>query len=271
MTNREAGNWLPVSALEEGFNENKLPSTAELAGREINLFFQNKAAIKYHFIDAGRLVWEAISGPERPVPRDESYEAIKIEPGIYFLDYVKQREPGKSVSASLNFNTRQALVFNSMVPSRREAGRSLIKRMGDGLDLSPMKVEILKAGIGVSPTAVAPVERSLDLIGKRVRYTYSRQHIYEHIYLNHRFYCWHCLGGPEKGTADTDSCDYYKIARDIYLFIWREKIVPTVGIVMINFKKMRSDGKIFGLDLPSGRAINFTIGSRAQIISETRR
>ena len=269
MTAREAGNWLPVSALEIGFNENKLPSTAELAGKEINLFFQNKAAIKYHFRDARSLVWEATCGTERPVPRDESYEAIKIEQGLYFVDYVKQREPRKSVSASLNFNTRQALVINCTVPSRREAGRSLIERMGGGLDLSPMKVEILKAGIDVSPSEAAPLKRSLDLIGKRVRYTYSRLHTYEHIYLNHRFYCWHCLEGPEKGTADTDSCDYYKIARDIYLFIWREKIVPTVGIVMINFKKMRSDGKIFGLDLPSGRAINFTIGSKAKIISET--
>ena len=59
-------------------------------------------------------------------------------------------------------------------------------------------------------------------------------------------------------------CDYFKIAPDIYLSTWREKIIPTVGVILINLSDMRSNGKIFGLDLASGNIVNFTMGSRAE-------
>ena len=117
--------------------------------------------------------------------------------------------------------------------------------------------------------SVVPHERTTDLIGKRIKYAYSSKHVYEHIYLNDRFYTWHCLAGVEKGLADTEICDYFKIAPDVYLFTWREKVMPTFGVVLINFKEMRSNGKTFGLDVASGKIINFTMGSRAEPINET--
>ena len=117
--------------------------------------------------------------------------------------------------------------------------------------------------------SVVPHERTTDLIGKRIKYAYSSKHVYEHIYLNDRFYTWHCLAGVEKGLADTEICDYFKIAPDVYLFTWREKVMPTFGVVLINFKEMRSNGKTFGLDVASGKIINFNLGSRAELINET--
>jgi hypothetical protein len=64
-------------------------------------------------------------------------------------------------------------------------------------------------------------------------------------------------------------CDYFKIAPDVYLFSWREKVMPTFGVVLINFKEMRSNGKTYGLDASSGKMINFYMGSVAEPINET--
>ena len=79
-----------------------------------------------------------------------------------------------------------------------------------------------------------------------MEYTYSPTERYEHIYLNEEFYTWHCLLGSEKGLADTDRCHYLKLGDDLYLFVWREKIVPTLGAVVVDFQAMRTMGKIFG-------------------------
>lgn len=73
---------------------------------------------------------------------------------------------------------------------------------------------------------------------------------FEHIYLNEKLYTWHCMAGIEKGLADTDRCHYYKIAGSgtgsdagLYLFIWREKIIPTLGMVLVDFSRMKTTGK----------------------------
>jgi hypothetical protein len=50
----------------------------------------------------------------------------------------------------------------------------------------------------------------------------------------------------EAGLCNADRCSYYKIAEQLSLFVWREKIVPTLGLVMIDMLNHRSDGKILG-------------------------
>jgi hypothetical protein len=147
-----------------------------------------------------------------------------------------------------------------------------VNRLGKGVDLSTIKVEIQHAIINPSSPdeSVLVHERTTELVRKRILYTYGRDRVYEHIYLNKRFYTWHCLVGAEAGLGDTETCDYFKIAPDIYLFSWREKIMPTFGLVLINLKEMRSNGKTFGLDIASGNYINFTMGALAEFLNETK-
>jgi hypothetical protein len=78
------------------------------------------------------------------------------------------------------------------------------------------------------------------------------------------------LVGAETGLADTKICDYFKIVPDIYLFSWWGKIMPTFGLVLINLKEMRSNGKTFGLNITSGKYIDFTMGSLAEFLNETK-
>lgn len=267
MSDSGATNWIDVGELEEGMNEYKLPATDELAGKELKFYFEaGNRVINYIFYNASSLTWEVLDGPDKGQSSTETYEAIRVAPNIYFVDFVKKNLPNVSVSMALDLNTQKATVLMATAPDKESASRSLVDRLEHGLDLSTMKVEFLHANVNPSSPdePVVPHERTTDLVGKRTKYAYSSKHVYEHIYLNDRFFTWHCLKGPERGLADTEICDYFKIAPDIYLFTWREKIIPTVGVVLINLNDMRSNGKIFGLDLASGNIVNFTMGSRAE-------
>ena len=75
----------------------------------------------------------------------------------------------------------------------------------------------------------------------------------------------------EKGLADVDRCHYVKVAEQLYLFVWREKIIPTLGVVMIDLQGMRTDGKILGYQGSDFSALsNFAVGAHAQVLNTTR-
>jgi len=252
--------WLPIGSLEPGFNEYKPEPSAELAGKELTFYLEkDNGVVKYMFYDVSSLTWEVLDGPQIGATDGESYEAILVGPGIYFIDFIKQSQPEQSVNIALDLNTMRAtFLIGTLVQEAKSTYR--------------VKQEFLHAAIN-PPSPGKPIalhERTTDLVGKRVLYTYSSQHRYEHIYLNDHRYTWHCLAGPEKGLADTEHMDYFKIADDIYLISWWEKVVPCQGVVMTNYKLMRSFGKLFGLDTETGKIINFTMASYAKILTVTK-
>ncbi len=132
-----------------------------------------------------------------------------------------------------------------------------------------VEVEFKYASIDKKLTSNTPKHLATkEMIGKRVKYKYSRKDTYEHVYLNEDHYTWHCLAGIEKGMADTDLCHYFKIAKDLYLFVWREKLVPTLGVVMIDLVAMKTTGKIFGYEFGDfKKLINFPVGAFASHVN----
>ncbi len=74
----------------------------------------------------------------------------------------------------------------------------------------------------------------------------------------------------EAGLADVDRCHYIGIAKDLYLFVWREKIIPTLGVVMIDLARQKTDGKIFGYQGSQfGALSNFPVGALAEVLNVT--
>ena len=116
------------------------------------------------------------------------------------------------------------------------------------------------ASAGPFDAADAPARAHRDLVGKRVEYVYSGTEKYEHIYLNENLYTWQCLEGSEKGLADTDRCHYRLIADELYLFVWREKVVPTLGVVLVDWRAKVSNGKLFGYEGSDFGALSDTPG-----------
>jgi hypothetical protein len=270
MSLHQAKNWIGLGDWGKGMDEFKLPSSDELAGKEIKLrIYDSNRIIICRFYDAKSLVWGVSESREKRPIKTETYEAIRIAPDIYFVDFVNSANTNVSISIALDLNTRKATLLTATLPDRKRINYSFRDRLGTNVDLSTINVEIQHALINPS-SPDEPIlihERTTDLLGKRIRYTYGRNRVYEHIYLNERFFTWHCLAGAEAGLADTEICDYFKIVPDIYLFSWREKIMPTYGLVLVNLKEMRSNGKTFGLDITSGEYINFTMGSTAEIVN----
>ncbi|MDR8377715.1 molybdenum cofactor biosynthesis protein F, partial [Acinetobacter baumannii] len=62
-----------------------------------------------------------------------------------------------------------------------------------------------------------------------------------------------------------------QVAEDLYLFVWREKIIPTLGVILIDLQQMRTDGKIMGYQGSDfGALSNFPVGASAKILNVTR-
>ena len=75
----------------------------------------------------------------------------------------------------------------------------------------------------------------------------------------------------EKGLADTDRCHSFKLGDRLYLFVWRERVVPTLGVVVVDWREMRSYGKLCGYESSEfgGPVANARIASVATLLNVT--
>jgi hypothetical protein len=110
------------------------------------------------------------------------------------------------------------------------------------------------------------------LIGRRVMWVYSEQHAYEHVYLSPQWYTWQRLAGPERGLADTDENSVWQLRPGIYVFTWREKVIPCASVTVADHRDaraIRSHGYLFGLDEAGVDPVHFTFGAFGRLISTT--
>ncbi|KAF1068073.1 MAG: Protein MoaF [Pseudomonas citronellolis] len=259
--------WISVGDLADGFAPQAftLPASAALAGQRHVLHFANGWVIEHDF-DAETLRWTARDGHSSG---SAEYRASSIRDGILLVDFLK-REGGQlwSVSLVLDLSAQAFSAVLGRLPDARDVERSLYARALAGDELTGVQVDILHGSLDrpwqAGACEHAPTE---ELIGLRNRYRYSPSEAYEHLYLNPRFYTWQCLQGVEQGLCDTDRAHYYRIAERLYLFIWREKIVPTLGLVLIDLDAQRSDGKIFGYaDGDFEQVSNFPVSAHCQVL-----
>lgn len=262
--------WITVGALADGFAPQAfiLPNLADLAGRRLTLNFANGWQIAHQF-DAEQVHWQAADGHSSG---SAAYRATSVRPGIYLVDFVKN-EAGQdwSISLVLDTTSHSFTAVIGRLPTQAATAEGLYSRALAGKNLTGVEAEFFHGSLDQPWQAGAcPHAPTTELVGIRNRYRYSPTEVYEHIYLNANYYSWQCLKGVEAGLCDTDRCHYYKIADQLYLFVWREKIVPTLGLVMIDIKNHRSDGKIFGYAGDSFDALsNFPVASYCDLLNRT--
>lgn len=263
--------WIPVGALGDAFlpENNALPAITDLNGRTISLHFENGWVVEHTFIDEKRLSWQITKGEADALQGNEHYVATRPRQDIYFIDFIKSGERASSVSLVLDFARGVFLAVLGQLPEAGESLTPFLTRIAQGKELTAVKADFLRGSIDAPVTASDALPQStLELVGKRVEYRYSPYELYEHIYLNDRYYAWHCIEGSEKNLGDTDACHYYKIADELYLFAWREKIVPTLGVIMIDLAALKTTGKILGYESNDFGAVrNFSVGAYARVVS----
>lgn len=266
-----ASEWIPVGALGDAFlpENNCLPPISDLAGRSFNLYFEDGWIIEHRFIDGDSLSWRLIEGESDSRQGDERYVATRLREDIYFVDFIKCGERATTVSLVMDLRRNVFIAVIGELPVAEESLTPFITRIAQDKELTSVNAVFRRGTINSPLTGdVVLPEVTRDLLGKRVEYRYSRLENYEHIYLNDRYYTWRCIEGSEKGLTDTDACHYYKIDDNLYLFVWREKIVPTLGVIMVDLDAMKTTGKIAGYEANDfGRVRNFTVGARVRIIS----
>ncbi len=263
--------FVQVGELVRGITEYSLPDTGELAGRVLVLNREDGTALWLTFDSAQALTWQTIGGSDSGRSARVAYRATSPRANIFFVDYLTEDRRAASVSHVLDLDTQSATTVAGVLPSRDETAQGMFSRVTQGLEPTAVQAAFIRSTIDAPFTGPGhPHAPTADLIGRRIRYVYSRTEVYEHIYLNEMFYTWHCLAGVEKGLADTDRCHYYKIANDLYLFVWREKIVPTLGVVMIDLARMKTTGKLFGYQADDfGALTNAPIGAHATLVNIT--
>ncbi|ODC02281.1 molybdenum cofactor biosynthesis protein F [Terasakiispira papahanaumokuakeensis] len=257
--------WISVTGLEKGFETDSyaLDNSADLSGKKIEL----------HDAD-GKVRSLGIDQDQLQINNDETVQVriTSLRQGVYLLDWLDERaQPTQSHTVVLDTLTDSYTQVIGTLPTFDVIKTGLYERALGGRALTDVKVEISHGAVNQAYREdVCPHVKTDELIGVRNLYRYSPTEVYEHVYLNENFYTWHCLKGVEKNLCDTDACHYYKISDDLYLFIWREKIVPTLGIVMIDEQNHRSDGKIFGVgDTEDAPLANFPMASYCQRLNET--
>ncbi len=194
----------------------------------------------------------------------DQYRATEIRSGIQCVDFVASDQCACAISPALDPGRGICTALEAELPTEAEATVPLIERVARSGERTGVEARFLSGMID------APFGRGADRhvdtverIGERIEYTYRRSQRCERLHLNKRFNTWPCLAGCEQGLPDTDHCRHLRVADRLYLFLWREKIMPRLGAVLVDLERMKTTGKIFGSrGFDFGVVMNFPGGAR---------
>jgi hypothetical protein len=263
--------FIQVGDLAKGITENILPHSNQLAGASLQLNNEDGSAIRIRFESAQELSWQFVDGTDQAQNGRAHYRATSPREQIFLVDYIDPNRKAASTSLILDLRAGAATVVQAALPNEAQTRVDAFSRVQQGLELTPVSMRFVRAAVDQPfDPDTHPHKPTGDLVGKRIKYVYSRTEVYEHIYLNKNLYTWHCLQGSEKGLADTDRCHYRRVADGLYLFVWREKVVPTLGLVIIDLERMKTTGKLFGYEGDDfGRLTNAPVGAYASLLNVT--
>lgn len=257
----DTSTWLPLNGLEPGFDANKAALSAALAEREVVVTDDRETRIVHRF-GLDTVDWEYSPGAADLIPAaagHDRYEAFDVADRLVYAQFRHAGRPTEAVSLFLDFQTGHALSVITGIDDP-EPGRTRVRQA-----FVPGHIE----GVPVVGPAPAP---TTALIGRRAMWVYSPEHAYEHIYLSPHWYTWQCLAGPERGLADTDENSTYQLRPGIYVFAWREKVIPCAAVTVADHRdarELRSHGALFGLDQTEQETTHFTFGAFGRLLSNT--
>ncbi len=224
--------WKNYEDFSAGIDTNRLPSTDAFKGKEFQVTLKSGTTIELAFRAADRVGWSSDGETG-----EDWCEVIHVAKDVYFVDMTFKSRPRESLSLIMKPNTRRVLSVRSIVREEKVEGEPLVLQ-----DFQPGVL----GEEDISPEGPEPAP-TRDLIGLRAFYTYSPNHLYEHIYLSSERYSWQCLIGEQRGHGDTDLATTYKFDRNQYVFTFREFIIPVASVFFYNWDDMRSTGKFLGV------------------------
>ncbi|HET6213595.1 MAG TPA: MoaF C-terminal domain-containing protein [Micromonosporaceae bacterium] len=218
--------WKAMDDFAAGIDGNRLPRTGELAGTSLTVVQDGADPLPLTFHSGDDVSFVDGSG---------WYEAVEIRPGVYYLTVTDPLRPLWATVLVVNRNTARTLTVRSRIAEEPTPGRPRVDQT-----FAPGVL----AGVEVRGPAPAPTR---DLIGLRALYRYSHNHLYEHIYLSSERYAWQCLVGEQRGHGDVDLATTWGLGDDLYVFTFREFIIPVAATWLYDLTAMRTTGTFVGL------------------------
>lgn len=225
--------WKHFDDFAAGIATNRPATSQALVGKTFKVTLGTGRTIDLAFTSADTVAWS--EGSEAGA---DWYEALEVAPQVFFINMTFAARPAEDEAFIINTGTRRVLSVRERV---RDAGEA----PGE-----PRPAQVWSAGVlgdpSVPPTGREPAP-TRDLIGLTAHYTYSSNHVYEHIYLSSERYAWQNLVGIQRGHGDVDLATTWKFAENQYVFGFREFIIPVASLFFYNWDTMRSTGKFLGV------------------------
>lgn len=230
--NRPA-DWKHFDDFAAGIATNRLPVTGVLAGQAFKITLKTGRVVDLAFTSADTVAWS-----EAGAAGADWYEALEVAPGVFFVNMTFAARPTEDEAFIVDTATRRVLSVRERVREPNEAPGE------------PRVEQIWSAGVlgdtSAPPTGIEPAP-TRDLIGLTAHYEYSPNHLYEHVYLSSQRYAWQNLVGVQRGHGDVDLATTWKFAENLYVFGFREFIIPVASLFFYNWDTMRSTGKFLGV------------------------
>ncbi|MDJ0336274.1 molybdenum cofactor biosynthesis F family protein [Salinibacterium sp. G-O1] len=253
--------WLPLDGLAPGFDASKAELSTALEGKTFTTVDDRGTRVTHTF-GPGTVSWNYRPGEGDDIEaasHTDTCEVIEVDDDLFYAQFHHEYRPTEAVSLILDLRSGRSLSIISVLGEKTTA-QVAVQHV-----FTPGRLEEL----GQSGEAPAP---TMELVGRRVLWVYSSEHAYEHLYLSPHWYTWQCLAGPEQGLADTDENSVWMIRPGIYVFTWREKVIPCGSVTIADHrdqKSIRSHGVLFGEGENGAAPTHFTFGAHGRLLSNT--
>lgn len=257
-----AARWPQIGDILQNHSGGRPDPTSDLVGKSFAVSLNDGGRLELAFGTAELLSWSIRGAGGHG---QQPYQAFRVREAMYFVDFIDANDELKSISLWLDLNRKAVLLIVGSVADRSAEGLNLLTRVERTGAQSVATLTFRTGGMG--PSQVPDFARTDKLFGKYLRYVYSETHIYDHYYVNPKYYFWYCWRGPDAGVGEFDEADYFELAEDVYLICWREKFLPLLAVTIEDFRSMRSIGKVFGADSRTWRTGNSTVGASMSIVA----
>ncbi|WP_427016079.1 MoaF C-terminal domain-containing protein [Pseudarthrobacter sp. P1] len=250
---QDTSTWLPLDGLAPGFDANKAAPVQDLDGQSFRVAGDG-GPLEVSF--SGDSVQWSMAGRSGTDP----CEVFAVAEDLYYAQWHSGADGAFALSLFLDLASGRALSITAFLGEAAQ-GETAVRHV-----FHPGTIDGMAArGPALGETAA--------LLGRRVEWVYSPIHAYEHIYLSPQWYTWQCLAGPERGLADTDTNTTYQLRPGIYVFTWREKVIPCGSITVADHRDItaiRSHGYLFGWNEAGTDPVHFTFGAHGRLVSMSR-
>jgi hypothetical protein len=226
--------WKGMDDFARGIDGNRLPTDDRLTGRTLRIE-EDGRQLELQFQSADRVRWRQRGTADRDASGEDWYEHVEMRPGLHYLTVSFAATPLHAEVIVADENTGRTLSVAADIADAPTPGRPRVSQRFTPGVLS-----------GVPTSGVAPAP-SRDLIGWRAQYRYSPNHLYEHVYLSSERYAWQCLVGEQRGHGDVDLATTWGLGGRLYVFTFREFLIPVAATWLYDLDAMRTTGTFFGL------------------------